>query len=599
MRIVLVMLSLALSLGVHAEVHSSHAMAMHGKPRYDADYSHFDYVNPDAPKGGTLRRHVQGSFDSLHPFIPRGRPAAGIGALDNSLVYDSLTVRGLNEPFTQYGLLAKNIEWPDDRRWVRFTLHPQAQFADGHPVTAEDVAWTFNTLMAEGRPFYQYYFGHVDQVTTDGERTVTFQFEPGDNRELALIIGQMPILPKHFWEDREFTRPGMTKPLGSGPYQVDKVNTGKRITYQRRSDYWAQDLPVMRGKNNFDTLSFEYYLDETTAMEAFKGGDYDWRTENSAKRWATAYQGDAFDDGTLVTEAVDNNNPAGMQGLAFNVRRPLFQDPVLREALGYALDFEWSNNNLFYGQYQRTRSYFQNSEMAATGLPSDAERKLLEPFKDILPERVFTQAYQPPTSDGSGRPRKNLAHAQRLLKKAGYQMKEATLHTPEGKPVRFDILLWQNSMERVVQPFTRNLKALGINASVVTVDSSQYRERVANFEYDMIVSSFGQSPSPGNEQKEFWGSAAADKPHSRNVIGIKNPAVDQLVDNIIRAKTREDLITACRALDRVLQWNFYMIPNWYMPTHRFAYHSRLAHPTLPDYVHRGGAISTWWDKTAQ
>lgn len=579
----------------HAGVNRSHAMAMHGSPKYPANFQHLDYVNPDAPKGGKLRRHVIGSFDSLNPFIPKGTAAAGI----STLVYDTLTTRSEDEPFTQYGLLAHTIEWPDDRSWVRFHLRKNATFSDGKPVLASDVVWTFNTLIMHGSPFYSFYYSGVDHVSADAPRTVTFHFKPGDNRELALIIGQLPVLPEHVWKDRKFTEGGLLKPIGSGPYAVSNVDTGKQIVFERRKDYWAENLPIMRGRHNFDVISFDYFLDDTVALQAFKRGDYDWRFEVSSKNWATSYQGSALDKGEIVKEEVPHANPAGMQGLVYNLRNPLFQDVVLREAMSYALDFEWSNANLFYGQYTRTRSYFQNSEMAATGLPSEAELELLKPLRENIPDRVFTESYEPPKSDGSGRARANLAHAQTLLKKAGYDFKNGALHTPDGHPVRFQIMLHQPAFERILLPFSRNLKALGIDAQVIKVDTSQYVQRIRNFNFDMVVSSFPQSSSPGNEQLGYWGSKAAKDPSSRNIIGIQNPAVDTLVNAIVTAKTRDELIVACRALDRVLQWNFYVIPNWFADHHRLAYRSRLRHPSLPKYVGIDGAIDTWWDSSAQ
>ncbi|MCG8394924.1 MAG: extracellular solute-binding protein [Pseudomonadales bacterium] len=584
---------------VNAEIHRGHAIAMHGEPQYPADFSHFDYVNPNAPKGGELRRHVIGSFDSLNPFVSKGRSAAGMGYLDNSHLYDSLTIRGEDEPFTQYGLLAETIEWPDDRSWVRFHLHEEAQFADGHPVRAEDVAWTFHTLMEKGAPFFSYYYAAVDRVEVDDPLTVTFHFKDSNNRELPLIMGQLPVLPKHYWQDREFGKDGMQPPLGSGPYTIAEAKPGKRIVYQRRKDYWAASLPVMKGRNNFDRITYDYYLDENVALEAFKSGNYDWRHENNSKLWATAYEGPAFKKGEIVTETVTHHNPWGAQAFIFNLRKPLFQDKVLREAIGYAFDFEWSNANLFYGQYKRDRSYFENSDMEATGLPSKAELALLEPFRDQLPEEVFSKEYNPPKSNGSGRPRENLRQAQQLLKEAGYAFRNGTLFTPDGKPVTFEIMLSSPAFERIVLPFARNLKALGIIANVVKIDSSQYVERIHNFEFDMVVSRMGQSSSPGNEQQEYWSSKAADQPGSRNLIGIKNPVVDALVEEIIAAPTREALITACRALDRVLQWNHYSVLNWYSDQHRLAYQSRLKHPEFGKYVGPGAALDTWWDSTAE
>ncbi len=577
-----------------ADVITAHAIAMHGEPKYGPGFEHFDYVNPDAPKGGSLRLHELGGFDNFMPWLPKGTAASGV----EGYLFESLLTRSLDEPFTEYGLLAEKVEYPEDRSWVTFTLRPEARFADGQPVRAEDVAWTFRQLREEGAPFYAYYYGDVEKVEALSERKVKFTFKPGDNRELVMIVGQLPVMPKHYWDDKTFADATLEPPMGSGPYRIKSFKPGKQVVYQRRDDYWGKDLPVMRGRYNFDQVIYEYYLDETVALEAFKRGDYGWRTETNSKLWATAYTGDAFDSGRLVTEEVNHSNPAGMQGFIFNTRRPLFQDPVLREAIGYAFDFEWSNRNLFYGQYKRTRSYFQNSDLAATGLPGEEELKLLEPLRDDLPPRVFTEAYQPPVSDGSGRPRENLRHAQQLLMKAGYQVRDGKLHTPDGKPVKFEFLLFRPAFERVVLPFARNLKTLGIDANVVRVDQSQYVQRLRQFNFDMLIQGWGQSSSPGNEQRGFWSSEAAERESSRNFAGVSNPAVDALVDKVIRAKTREELVIRTRALDRALQWGFYVVPNWYAPHHRFAYRSGLAHPPLPPYVPIFGALDLWWDKSA-
>ena len=578
-----------------AETQRSHAITMHGDPKYPAGFKHFDYVRPDAPKGGSLSLHVVGGFDNFQPWLPKGQAAAG----SQGLVFDTLTVRSKDEPFTEYGLLAESMEWPEDRSWVTFTLREQARFADGHPVRAEDVVWSFKQLRDKGAPFYAYYYGDVEKVEALSEREVKFSFKAGDNRELVMIVGQLPVMPKHYWDDKPFDDANLVPPPGSGPYKVDSFKAGKRVVYQRRDDYWAKDLPVNRGHHNFGRIIYEYYLDQTVALEAFKRGDYDWRSENNSKYWATAYTGEAFRDGEIITEEVTHQNPAGMQGFIFNTRRPLFQDPVLREAMTYAFDFEWSNKNLFYGQYKRTRSYFQNSELAATGLPDEKELALLKPLREDLPPRVFTEAYQPPVSDGSGRPRDNLRQAQALLKDAGYQVKDGKLHTPDGEPVSFEFLLYQPAFERIVLPYARNLKTLGIDADVVRVDQSQYVQRVRNFNFDMMVGDWGQSPSPGNEQRGYWGSAAAERESSQNYAGVSNPAIDELVSKVIAANTREQLVTRTRALDRALQWGFYVVPNWYLDYHRFAYQSRLAHPPLPPYVGFDGATELWWDKSAQ
>lgn len=568
-----------------ADIH--HAVAMHGSPKYGPDFSHFEYARPDAPRGGTLRRHVIGTFDGFNPFISRGTAAAGI-----SLLYDTLTTPSRDEPFTQYGLLAEKIEMPEDRSWVIYHLREEARFADGKPVTADDVVFSFELLTEQGAPFYSFYYGDVEKVEALDSQRVRYTFADGDNRELALIVGQMQVLPKHFWEERDFTRSSLEHPLGSGPYRVAEHDTGKRVIYERREDYWGKDLPVNRGHYNFDRVTFEYFLDDTVALEAFKGGRYDLRNENTASNWASGYQGPALSRGEIIKEEIPHSLPAGMQGFVFNLRQPIFQDRTLRKAIAYAYDFEWANQNLFHGQYRRTRSYFQNSELAATGLPSEAEKKILEPLRDRIPEEVFTEEYNPPATDGSGRPRQNLSKAQALLREAGYTVRNNQLYNPDGEPVRFQILLDSPAFERVVLPFARNLKTLGVDADVRRVDRQQYVERTRNFDFDMMVNVFGQSHSPGNEQRDYWHSSSAERSDSRNLAGIADPAVDQLVDLVINARDRDELVTRTRALDRVLQWGHYVVPNWHVDYYRIARRHTLARPEVsPPY---GITFDTWW-----
>jgi microcin C transport system substrate-binding protein len=581
-------LLLTMAVSAHAAP-GKHAIAMHGEPKYAAGFSHFDYVNPDAPKGGTLRRHVIGTFDSFNPFIPQGSAASGTGYL-----YDTLTSASQDEPFTQYGLLAKTIELASDRSYATYHLRREARFADDTAVTADDVVFSFELLTSKGSPFYAYYYGDVARVEAVDKHTVRFHFSTSENKELPLIVGQMPVLPKHYWKDHDFSKPSLHKPLGSGPYQVESFQPGRRIVYQRRDNYWAKDLPVNRGQYNFDRISFEYFLDETVSLEAFKGGAYDWRLERSAKDWASGYNSPALSRKEIILDEIRHSLPSGMQGFVMNQRRELFTDRSLREAIGLAMDFEWSNQNLFHGQYVRTRSFFQNSEMAATGLPSEAELKLLEPFRKQLPEDVFKREYQPPKTDGSGRPRENLQRAQQLLRSAGYTLDKNQLKTPQGTPVKFEILLDSGAFERIALPFSRNLKALGIDASVRRIDPTQYLERVRKFDYDMIIAMFPQSNSPGNEQRDFWHSTAADMTDSRNQIGLKDPVIDALVEQIIRAQNREQLVIACRALDRVLQWGHHVVPNWHIDRFRVAYRSTLARPAVnPPY---GLPIDAWWQK---
>lgn len=566
---------------------AQHGLAMHGDLRYPPGFAHFDYANPDAPRGGRFRFSVvEASFDSFHPFIIKGNPAAGIGQ-----IYDTLMVNAADEPFSEYGLLAASVQTPEDRSWVQFELRPEARWHDGKPVTPEDVIWTFETLREKGQPFYRFYYGDVDRVEKRGERGVYFHLGDGSNRELPLILGQLPVLPKHWWEGRDFEATTLERPLGSGPYRVGEFEAGRYVAYQRVEDYWGRDLPVTRGKNNFDELRYEYFRDATVALEAFKGGHYDVRFEISAKDWATGYQTPDVKAGRIVLKEVPYGMPAGMQGFAMNLRRPLFQDRRVREALGLAFDFEWSNQALFYGQYTRTRSYFENSELAARGLPGPEELALLEPFREQLPEEVFTKAYEPPTTDGSGNNRANLRRASELLKEAGWTVADGKLQR-DGKPLSFEILLASPQFERVALPYANNLAKLGIDASVRTVDTSQYRRRMDTYDFDMTVAGFPQSESPGNEQREFWSSAAATREGSRNLIGIQDPVVDALVEKIVGAPDRESLIHASRALDRVLQWGHYVVPNWYLAKQRIAYWNRFG---MPDVVPKAGVqLDTWW-----
>jgi microcin C transport system substrate-binding protein len=583
-----VALALALPSGVRAQdVQPAHGVAMHGDLKYGPDFEHFDYVNPNAPKGGTVTFSAVGSFDSFNPYIIKGEPAAG-----TTLLYESLTTQSQDEPFSEYGLLAESVEMPEDRSWVAFTLRAEARWHDGKPVTVEDVIWSLETLREKGAPFYRYYYKNVKSVEAAGERRVKFTFDQTINRELPLIIGQLPILPKHYFEGREFERTTLEPPLGSGPYRIKSFEPGRTVVYERVADYWGANLPVNRGSNNFDEIRYEYYRDANVAMEAFKAGAYDIRMENASKFWATAYTGAMFDAGWIVKEEIPNQLGTGMQGFAFNLRRPLFQDAKVREALAYAFDFEWTNRTIMYGQYARTESYFSNTELGAQGLPSEAELALLEPFRDQLPEEVFTQVYHAPVTEGESGIRQNLRTALRLLGEAGWQVEGSKLVNAQGQPFRFEILLNGPSFERHTLPFVKNLERLGIEATVRTVDPAQYQNRMNEFDFDMTVEGFGQSLSPGNEQRDYWGSEAADTPGSRNTIGIKDPVVDHLIDKIIQAPTREDLITATRALDRVLLWGHYVIPHWHNRTFRVAYWDKFDRPdTSPPY---GLPLFSWW-----
>jgi len=454
----------------------AHGIAMHGDLKYRPGFQHFDYTQPDAPKGGELRQAALGTYDSFNPFILKGTAADGMAR-----IYDSLLTESADEPFSMYGLLAERVEVPDDRSWVRFTLDPAARWHDGRPVTADDVVWTFETLLQKGSPTYRGYYAGVERVEKNDERTVTFTFKPGENRELPLILGQFAILPKHYWAGREFDASTLDPPLGSGPYKIDAFDAGRWIRYRRVPDYWGKGLPVNAGRHNFETVRIDYYRDDTVATEALKAGAYDLRVEMSSKDWATSYDVPAAKSGALRKVSFPHHRPAGMQAFAFNTRRPIFKDRRVRWALAHAFDFEWSNATLFYGQYTRARSYFDNSALAATGLPSPAELKILAPYRGRIPEEVFTTEYQPPENDGSGNIRGNLRKAVTLLREAGWRVDPKThllTQAETGRTMKFEILLLVPLFERVALPFKKNLEHLGVEASVRTVDAAQYEQRV-------------------------------------------------------------------------------------------------------------------------
>lgn len=567
---------------------TTHALSLFGDPKYEAGFEHFEYVNPVAPKGGTVQLSADRTFDSLNPFTLKGIAAAGA-----ALIYDSLTYGPEDETFSQYGLLAESITVGPDNAWVEYLMRPEARWHDGVPITPDDVVWTFDTLVTRGHPFYAKYYNDVTGVEATGPHSVRFTFAPGVNRELALIIGEFDVLPKHYWEGREFEATTLEPPLGSGPYRFAEVDPGRAIVYERVPDYWGRDLPVNVGRHNFEHIRYDYYRDANVMIEALKAGEFDFRNENIAKEWATSYDIDAVKKRFLIRRTVDHELPTGMQGYVFNVRRSVFQNRALREALAYAFDFEWTNRTLFYDQYDRTESYFSNSELASRGAPSPAELALLEPHRAELPASVFGEAYRAPSSDGSGNNRANLRIAQRLLNEAGYRIDGQTLVGPDGEQVTFEILLGTPAFERITSPFVSNLKRLGIDASIRIVDRSQYENRLREFDYDMMVMARGQSFSPGNEQRDFWTSDAAGIPGSGNYPGISDPVVDELVDAVIRALDREAQIAATRALDRVLLQGHYVIPHWHISRFRLVYWDRFGVPTVvPRYGL--GFPSTWW-----
>ena len=576
---------LVATVGLGAPVHG---IALHGQPKYGPNFPHFDYVNPNAPKGGEARFAAIGGFDTFNPFNIKGEAAAGIGQL-----FETLLMSSADEPFSEYGLIAESVDVAEDRGSVTFAIRPQAKFHDGGPITADDVLFSFETLKTKGSPFFRLYYANVAKAEKMGERQVKFTFAPGENRELPLIMGQMPVLAKKYWENRDFAATTLDVPVGSGPYRVERFEAGRFIVYQRDGNYWGKDLPVNRGLHNIDRLRYDYYRDVVVALEAFKAGAYDLRLENSAKQWATGYDFPALTKGLVKKETFSRQMPAGMQGFAFNLRRPLFQDARVRQALGYAFDFEWSNRNLFYNQYTRTRSYFDNSELAARGLPSPEELALLEPLRKELPPEVFTTVYEPPVANDDAQLRANMQKALQLLQGAGWTFRDRKLvNAKTGEPFRFELLIAEPTWERIGLPFARNLERLGIEMSVRSVDSAQYENRLRAFDFDVVVNVWGQSLSPGNEQREFWSSAAADQPGSRNLVGLKNPAVDQLVNQLIAAPDRPSLVTRVRALDRVLQWNFLVIPHWHIPYDRVAFWDKFGYPAVTPL--QGVQLDTWW-----
>jgi microcin C transport system substrate-binding protein len=571
---------------------AKYAIALHGEPKYPAGFQHFDYVNPDAPKGGELRLWSMGSFDTVNPFTLMG--AGADGADGAGMVFETLMTGSSDEPFSQYSEIAESVTVAPDRSWVSYKLRPEARFQDGSPITPEDVIFSFDTLRDKGHPSYRSYYKDVVKAEQTSPSEVKFTFRDNTNTELPLIMGQLPIFSKKFWQGKDFAATTLQPILGSGPYKIESIDQGRSITYVRVKDWWAKDLPVNRGRFNFDRIRFDYYRDSTVALEAFFAGRYDFRAENVAKDWALNYDTPAVKSGLIQKQMLHNELPQGMQGFIFNIRRPLFQDRRVRQALDYAFDFEWSNKNVAYGAYKRLASYFENSELAGHGLPSIEEMKLLEPWHGKIPDEVFTKEYHPPVSDGSGDDRDNLRKAADLLKEAGWTVdKDGQLVNAQGQPFAFEIIDAEPMFERWIQPWIRNLERLGIKASFHIIDTSQIQHRMDDFDFDVTITTFPQSLSPGNEERDYFGSAKADEKGSRNLIGIKDPAIDDLIDKLIHAESREDLVTATRALDRVLSWNEYVVPNWYIDSFRIAYWDMFGQPKIaPKY---GLAMTdTWW-----
>lgn len=590
-----------ISIGYAEERQFRHATSLFGDIKYPADFKHFAYVNPDAPKAGKLRLHTVGSYDSLNPFTYKGE-ATGYGAIST----EALMTSSLDEPSTMYGLLAGEIWYPDDYSQVIYRLRPEARFHDGKPVTPEDVIWSMTTLK-EVSPQNAFYYKNVQKADQTGDREITFIFSEKGNRELPHIVGQLSVLPKHWWTGtndkgakRNVGEMTLEVPLGSGSYEVVDVKVGNSIRIKRFADYWGKNLPVNAGQDNFEEIELVYFRDSNVALEAFKADQYDWRNESSAKSWATGYDVPAVKSGRIIKAEIRTKNADGMQGFVLNLRRPKFQDPRVRLALNYAFDFEWANANLFYGQYTRSASYFNGSELAATGLPSPEELAILNEVKNDIPAEVFTTVYTNPVNKSPQDVRNNLRTAAKLFADAGWKISQggggASLRNDKGETFTIEFLLDQPLWERITLPYKEQLQKLGIQVTIRTIDSAEMERRMQTFDYDSFVFVFGQSLSPGNEQRYFWGSAAADMNGSQNYAGIKNPAIDKLVERIIFAKDRQDLITATRALDRVLLWNHFVVPHWYLPVERVARWDRFGAPDkLPDYS-VGFPTIWWWDE---
>ncbi len=576
---------------------AQHAVAMHGTPKYGEDFTHLDYVNPEAPKGGTLKMHEIGTFDSVNPFIVKGSPAAGLTFLGNNHLYESLMEQSYDEPFSMYGLIAESIELPKDKGWVAFNIRKEAKWHDGTSITADDVVWTFNTIMEKGSPFFKAYYGDVSAVEATSPSRVKFTFKHPDNAELPLVIAQMTVLPKHYWEKPEnnFEETSLAPPLGSGPYKIEKIVPGHSIIYARVGDWWGKDLPINKGKYNFDHIEYDYYRDANVALEAFFAGEYDVRLESIAKLWETGYNAPSITDGRIIKEEIPHERPAGMQAFLYNIRKPVFQDIAVRKALAYAFDFEWSNKQFAFDSYTRTKSFFENSDLASNGLPQGKEREILEQFKGRIPDDVFGKVYTPPESDGSGNNRANLRTAMRLLEDAGYRLGPDGVRTHEKTGVRleFEIVDANPAFERWTLPFIGNLERIGVKASFRVIDPAQYQNRISDFDFDMTIGSIAQSESPGNEQRDFWNSAKADLKGSRNYIGIKDPVVDEIVEKIINASSREELVAYCHALDRILLHSYYVIPQWHFGSWRIAHQKDIKRPETLSKI-SPGITTTWW-----
>lgn len=571
----------------------THALAMHGTPKYPLGFSHLDYVNPSAPKGGTLRLARLGSFDNLNPYIVKGTSPPG-----RQYVFESLLKRSRDEPFSLYGLIAESIEIGPARSWVRFDLRPQARFHDGTAITAEDVAFSHETLRTMGRPNHRIYYNQVARLEIAGPRRITFHFKGDADREMPLIIGLLPILSKNYYRRVDFNKTTLVPPLGSGPYRIERVDAGRSIIYRRVADYWGRELPINRGLYNFDEIRFDFYRDANIRFEAFKAGEFDFHHETDPSRWATGYGIPAVRDGKIMRATVNHGHPAGMHAIVFNTRRDIFSRPQVRRALALPFDFEWLNKNFFHDAFVRSTSYFANSELAAAGPPNGLERKLLERFRGRIPDQVFGPVHRPNVTDGSGAVRASLKRTIEILDQAGWTLNKGQMRrTTDGRDLSFELLLAHPSNERIALAYARNLKRVGVDLKVRTVDWAQYQRRTQTFDFDAVIKTWHQSLSPGNEQRYYWGSQAAEIDGSANLAGISDPVVDELTNLLAGSNDRSMLIAAARALDRVLLWGHYVVPLFYAKQDRIAYWDKFGMPAISPIG--GYNIDTWWDKPAQ
>ncbi len=575
-----------------AAAEGRHGIAMHGSPKYGAGFAHFDYADPGAPKGGEFRRALTGTFDSLNPFIIKGVRAHG-----RHLTFETLLRRAWDEPFSLYGLVAESIEVPDDRSSVTFTLRPEARFHDGNPITVDDVVFSWETLKEQGRPNHRLYYRQVRRVERPGPRSVRFVFDTeSPDRELAMLMGLMPILSKAYYESVAFEETTLEPPLGSGPYRIESVDPGRSIVFRRDPDWWGRDLAVNRGQYNFDRIRYDYYRDADVMMEAFKAGEYDFRSEPSAARLATGYDFPAVADGRVRVESLAHGRPSGMHAFVFNTRREIFSDRTVREALAHAFDFEWINRSLLHGAYVRTRSIFDNSELGSRGVPEGGELALLEPFRDRLPAELFERPYAPPGDGGSVRA--NLRKARRLLAGAGWEVRDGELRrASDGLPMAFEILLVRPGNEKIALGYARNLERLGVEARVRTVDTAQYQNRRNVYDFDMLIYRWGMSLSPGNEQAFYWGSSAAGEDGTRNYPGVRDPVVDSLIKRMTYVRAREDFVDTIRAMDRVLLWGHYFVPLYHRNDDHVAYWDKFGRPEVTPLY--GVVVEAWWEDPAK